>query len=350
MVVLIAIFGLLSVPAYSQLKNMILLEEATNASCGPCAGQNPVLEQFLQDHSADVIAVSYHAWWPGLNDPMYVNDKAMNEARITYYGFDQIGVPVCVIGGSYATPVIGYAGAPGDTDAVIVAVDSEMTVARPITMDVKRYVQSDSEEVLVVLRSTSAFTNATLRVVVAEGMHEYTDAGDNGETVFHNIARKMLPSSTGKKFSLAAGATTTFTYKYKYNPAWTTSELRIVAFVQLDKDKSVIAAVQTVDPPVQGFPSRVASADAAGFSMRVTGTPMSAEEKVNYTLMGNEPMKVTFSVIDLLGREMQPSRFELVSPGSHIFDLHPSALAAGMYTVIARTPGALVQVPVLIGK
>lgn len=62
---------LCSAPAYSQLKNMILLEEATNASCGPCASQNPILEQFLHDDSDAVIGVSYHAWWPGATDPMY---------------------------------------------------------------------------------------------------------------------------------------------------------------------------------------------------------------------------------------------------------------------------------------
>ena len=160
----------------------------------------------------------------------------------------------------------------------------------------------------------------------------------------------MLPTSAGKKFSLAAGGSTSFMYKYKYNSAWTTDQLRIIAFVQSDNNKSVSAAVETIDPPAKGFPSSVASSDAAGFSMRMIGNPMSTEEKVNYTLAGTEPMKVTFSVIDLLGREVQPAHYELVAPGSHIFDLHASTLAAGMYTVIARTPNDVVQIPVIIGK
>lgn len=348
--VLLAIFGLLRAPAYAQLKNMILIEEATNASCPPCAGQNPILEQFLSDHADGVIGVSYHAWWPGATDPMFLNDKTLNTQRIQYYGFDQIGVPTCVVGGSYAPATTWYKGAPGDVDALSSAVDSEMSVPSPITMDVKRYALVDSEEVDITLSSTAALTNVTLRVIVAEAVHNYTNAGDNGETIFRNIARKMLPSYSGKKFSLPAGGSTSFSYKYKYNTAWTTDQLRIIAFVQSDNNKSVNAAVQTVDPPAKGSPSGVATSEAEGFSMRVIGTPMSITEKVNYTLAGIEPMKVTFSMIDLLGREVQPSRFELVAPGSHIFDLHASTLAAGMYTVIAKTPNALVQIPVIIGK
>lgn len=348
MFVFTAVFGLLTAPAYSQLKNMILIEEATNASCGPCAGQNPILEQFLDENSDAVIGVSYHAWWPGSTEIMYLNDKTMNEQRINYYGFGSIGVPTCVVGGSYATASEGwYKGAPGDVDALTSAVDSQKLLVSPVSLDVKRFTQLDSEQVFVSISSTAALTNASLRVIVVEGEHEYTDAGNNGETIFRNIARKMLPSYSGKKFSLAAGASTSFVYKY--NPDWTTDQLRIIAFVQTDKDKAITAAVQTTAPPTQGFMSGVAVDHAAGFSMRVIGTPMSANEKINYTLEGNMPMKVTFSVIDLLGREVEPSRFELVSPGTHIFDLQNSALAAGMYRVIARTPDAIVQVPAVIG-
>lgn len=347
--VLTAVFGLLCSPAYAQLKNMILIEEATNASCPPCAAENPILEQFVQDNSDDVIQVSYHAWWPGSTEIMYMNDKTMNEQRINYYGFGNIGVPACVVGGSYATATTWYKGAPGDIDALTSAVDSQKLLVSPVTLDVKRFTQLDSEQVLVTVATTAALTNASLRVIVVEGEHEYTDAGNNGETIFRNIARKMLPSYVGKKFTLAAGASTSFVYKYQYNTEWTTDQLRIIAFVQTDKDKAITAAVQTVDPPAQGFMSGVASKSASGFSLQVIGTPMSTNEKINYTLEGSMPMKVTFSVIDLLGREVRPSRFELVNPGTHVFDLQGTALAAGMYRVIARIPDAIVQVPVVIG-
>jgi len=294
LLILTALIGFVSVPAYSQLKNMILIEEATNASCPSCAVQNPYFEQFLQNHSADVICVTYHAWWPDESEIMYLNDSAMNIARIIYYGFDTIGVPDCAVGGSSApTSEFAYQGAPADTDGLILAVDSEMNVPSPVRMNVKRFVHSDSEEVRITLSATADLVNTTLRVVVVEGQHEYDDAGDNGETIFPNIARKMLPSSDGENFDLPAGAQKTFIYTYRYNPDWTTDQLRIVAFVQTDSNESVIAAVQTTDPPTDGS-NGVSSESLSGFSMRVVGTPMSPTEKVDYSLKGTDPMKVTF--------------------------------------------------------
>jgi hypothetical protein len=81
--------------------------------------------------------------------------------------------------------------------------------------------------------------------------------------------------------------------------------------------------------------------------MRVTGSP-SGDEKINYTLDGNESVKVTFSVIDLLGREVLPSRTEVVTPGEHVFDLHTISLASGTYRILARTSEGLVQAPIIV--
>src|SRR5262249_14737217 len=154
--------------ANAQLKNMILIEEATNASCGPCASQNPYFEQFLEDNSDAVIGVSYHAWWPGQNDPMYTNDKSMNTTRIQYYGFDNIGVPTCVIAGTYATPSSGwYQGAPGDIDALTTALETAKGIQTPCDISVSRFlIPGDSEQVDVTVHATTALNGPYLRVIV----------------------------------------------------------------------------------------------------------------------------------------------------------------------------------------
>ncbi|MDP4230084.1 MAG: Omp28-related outer membrane protein [Bacteroidota bacterium] len=343
--------GLLySSSAYPQLPNMILLEEATNASCGPCASQNPYLEQFLQDNSGAVIGVSYHAWWPGSTDPMYTGDASMNTNRITYYGFDQIGVPTCVVNGSYATPSSGwYQGAPGDIDALTNAVSDAQGIDNPYTMMINRYVNTkgDSEQVRITVSSTQSVTNAYLRVIVVEGEHQYTNAGNNGEKIFRNIARKMLPTYKGTKFSLAANGSSTFLFKYKYDSKWTTDQLSIIAFVQDDGDKSVGTAVQSVDPPSSGFVLSVpVSQGSKEFNMNVSSTIN--PNAVTYTHEGDQSLKVTFSVIDLLGRLIQPEQTEIVSNGTNGFGLHTAGLAAGTYRVLARTPTSIIEVPFVI--
>ena len=38
---LIVLITWIILPLFSQTQRLVLIEEATNASCGPCAGQNP---------------------------------------------------------------------------------------------------------------------------------------------------------------------------------------------------------------------------------------------------------------------------------------------------------------------
>ena len=85
-----------------------MIEEATNASCAPCAASNPIFQQFLSQNFGGAISVRYHASWPGV-DPMYSHNTTENTARITYYGIT--GVP------NYALDGTKY-GVPGDAEAM----------------------------------------------------------------------------------------------------------------------------------------------------------------------------------------------------------------------------------------
>jgi hypothetical protein len=336
--------------AHAQLQNMVLFEEATNASCPPCASQNPYFEQFLQDNSDAAIGVSYHAWWPGNKDPMFLNDSAMNRSRITYYGFDQIGVPTCVVNGKYATASSGwYQGAPGDLDALASALEDARNVDPTCDISVNRYtIPGDSERVDVTVHALTAITGSYLRIIVVEKEHQYSNAGSNGEKAFPNIARKMLPNAAGTKVTLAQGESKTFSLSFKYNSAWTTDQLSIIAFVQTNSGKAVNAAVQQTAPP-QSLGVEP-GATASGLSIRSVGEPMTSYQKIEYTLGSEASVKVTFTMVDMLGRSVMPERTEIVTPGTHSFQLPVSGLASGSYRVVARTDASLTEVPVLIGN
>ena len=49
----------------SQTRRIVLIEEATNASCAPCAASNPIFQQFISQNFGGAISVRYHASWPG---------------------------------------------------------------------------------------------------------------------------------------------------------------------------------------------------------------------------------------------------------------------------------------------
>ena len=77
-----------SIDSYSQFVRKVLFEEATNASCAPCAANNPYLKAYLDEKGDSIIAIKYHASFPGI-DPMYSHNPTQNAERYSaYYGMN----------------------------------------------------------------------------------------------------------------------------------------------------------------------------------------------------------------------------------------------------------------------
>ena len=70
---------------------MVIVEEATNASCGPCARQNPTFQAYLEQPEVKQVAIpiKYQAWFPG-KDIMNAADSSFHNSRVRYYGFQNI--------------------------------------------------------------------------------------------------------------------------------------------------------------------------------------------------------------------------------------------------------------------
>ena len=86
-----------SVILSAQVPKKVLMEYATNASCGPCAYYNPGNYDHLKSNYTNTVAVWYHAWWPGPNDPMFIYNEDEQRTRIEYYGIN--GVPNYILNG-----------------------------------------------------------------------------------------------------------------------------------------------------------------------------------------------------------------------------------------------------------
>jgi hypothetical protein len=87
-----------------------MFEEFTNASCGPCASQNPAFDALLSANASKCTSIKYHTNWPGV-DPMNAQNPTDVGTRVTYYNVT--GVPYAVMDGS---PITGsnYLGAPAN--------------------------------------------------------------------------------------------------------------------------------------------------------------------------------------------------------------------------------------------
>ncbi len=231
-IILLGMIGISQVDG--QVRRTVLLEEATNASCAPCAANNPNLQAFFQRNFGGVISVRYHAWWPG-SDPMYSLNTADNSARINYYSIS--GVPNYLIDGNNN-------GVPGDPGTMTEQMWDDLEVNAPVIINVKAQPDKDSVRADVTVIGVASFSQSDLylRTAVIERMVVYDNPpGSNGETVFPDVMRKMVPDAQGVSVaSINVGDTLHYSFSTAIDPAWNAGDLAVVAWLQSDNSREVI--------------------------------------------------------------------------------------------------------------
>ncbi len=219
---------------FGQTRRIVLLEEATNASCGPCAYYNPGLQQFYAQHFGGVISVRYHAWWPG-NDPMYQSAKDDCVNRIHYYNIN--GVPNYVMDGKLE-------GVPASISAMQNQMEERLSIPSPLKLHVKAQFDDDSVKarITLIVVDTVKATKLFLRVAVTQRMVSYANPpGSNGEKDFGEVLRKMLPTAMGTGLNtLSVGDTLNFRFSTPVKNDWDSGDLGVVAWVQSDATKEIL--------------------------------------------------------------------------------------------------------------
>ncbi len=233
---LIFLLIIFNISVFSQVRKIALLEEATNASCGPCAANNPTLQKFVTTNFGGVISVRYHAWWPG-TDPMYSSNTTDNQNRIHYYNIS--GVPNYMIDGENL-------GVPSDPAEMENKMNESVSKTSPVELIVNKEIASDTIHTSIKIKAVGDLTenNLRLRVAVIERLVHYGHPpGTNGEKDFGDVMRKMLPDGNGTALSpMAAGDSATFNFSVPVNSEWNKDDLAVVAWIQNDDNKKVIQA------------------------------------------------------------------------------------------------------------
>ncbi len=239
---LISFLSLHCVKVMAQAKKYVIFEHFTQASCGPCAQQNPAMQATLNANVGRVHHIAYHTSWPGY-DPMNLYNAAQVADRVGYYGVT--GVPDVVGLGDK------YRGSP--TGVTQTLVDNLASDAAPIRVLLSETSTGTLRTVTVKIFSIGSVpaANYKIRVAVLEKMIDYaTPPGSNGEKDFPDVFRKMLPSTSGASYTPAAvGDSVTFTYTYNLDLAtWDTTQIYTCAFIQNETTKDILNSGSTLDP------------------------------------------------------------------------------------------------------
>ena len=241
---------LLFVPAimFAQSQRMVLVEHFSNASCGPCASQNPTLNTLLDNNTTKAIALKYQVSWPG-TDPMNAQNAPDAQARVTYYNVT--GVPSSRVDGS------AYAGSPGGVTQTLINNQYADPSSFDLTVSHSLSSNLDSVTITYTITASQAFTTTNplvLHLALTEKVIEYASApGSNGEKIFKHVMRKMLPSNTGSTLAgtwtsgqTVSNSMTVAIPSYYYD----ISQLEVVAFIQENVTKDVHQAAKSAAQPL----------------------------------------------------------------------------------------------------
>ncbi len=220
--------------ANAQNQKMVLLECFTSATCPPCASVNPTLDDLITNNESSLVAVKYHVNWPSDHDPMNQDNPSDVSSKVSYYGVNS--VPMSVANGTW----INNSGSVSQS-----LINQWAALQTPLEMRMTHYLNETQDTIFIVVmgRTSEAIESDGLKlnVSVIEKTMTYSSApGTNGERIFHNVMKKMLPGPAGQSVS-SLDANEYFAYKFSWalDYVMDINELSAVAWLQDYSTKEV---------------------------------------------------------------------------------------------------------------
>ncbi|HZG00058.1 MAG TPA: hypothetical protein VEY71_03605, partial [Chitinophagales bacterium] len=229
---------LFSISAQSQSTRLVLLEEFTQASCGPCAEQNPAMNALLNRHPDKAVSIKYHTYFPGY-DPMNDDNPDQVDTRYDYYGL--FGVPHIKLDGGVA-----LSGQPNELDSLDLV--NRHAVPSPFTIDVAFALSPDGDSIFCnaqIVCTQAVSGNLVAHVVVIERDVYFEESpGSNDEVHFEGLMKQMLPSDLGTPLASnwTPGDQLDLSYAWKLENVYDNKQLACVVFIQNESTREVLQA------------------------------------------------------------------------------------------------------------
>lgn len=303
-------FILISMALHAQdpkAQRLVLLEEFTSSTCGPCAAANPTIVSRLQQNPDKFTAIFYHVGWPSPgNDPMYLHNPQESNARVSYYSVS--AVPHSVLDGNY------YSGHPNGWN--MTTITNRQAVPSPCEINLQHYLNTTQDTIFLnmLIKPTAALGGNQLvahNVVIEKYIHFNTAPGTNGEKDFYNVMKKMLPGSGGTSLpsSMAPGDYFIIQTSWKLANVYDKNQLAAVGFVQNNATKEVFQSANSSTNPVNPLYandaqilalSNVAPENCSGevspvITVRNNGSNAMTQLKVKYRINNNPEQEYLWS-------------------------------------------------------
>jgi len=215
-------------------ERIVLLEQFSNSSCGPCAQSSPPVYNFANNNPENAIAISYHTGFPYTNDSMHLENPVDANQRVSFYAV--VGVPYSIMDGNVFR---------GSSSSFIPnissnvnnrkAVDSQYNISTT-GVSLSNNILSGSFQFESLL-AANANENLVAHIVVIEKnvlkSSYLSSPGNNSQTQYGYVMRKMFPNAAGTVLiNKDLNGSDEVNFSWTLDNIKDESEIRIVAFVQ----------------------------------------------------------------------------------------------------------------------
>lgn len=232
----------------SSRDKMALIEHFTNSNLIKSARADSILDAMVQAYGSNVVDLQYHTSSPA-GDPFYEHNTSVPKARQLYYGLSS--VPVAILDGSTdSRHLFDYdnQSRPLDKNAIIV----ESLENNIFDIRLEAFLNNNilHTEAQIWAKEDVPPTEMSVRIAVVE-RYIGDVVGNNGDTIFRNVVKAMLPGPGGKTFGHAwtFGQDRRFEESWEVENVYDVNQLRVVAFIQNEQTKEVyqVAYLDSID-------------------------------------------------------------------------------------------------------
>ena len=310
---------------------VVLAEEFTSSTCGPCASFNPGYKQLLDANSANtetgrVTSVKYQMNWPSPgNDPAYNQEAA--DRRVAY--------------GISGVPDVVYSGSNIPTSQANIDIVKDVPSLANLSAEwsaTGNYIQCDA----TVNALADLGSNVVLHMAMIEKQINHS-IQTNGETVFYHVFRKFMDGSNGHSMSnMTAGNTYTHyansTISVNAAPAqgsfdfWIgTSNMDVIVWLQNTTTGEVLQSAYG-----KYTTSGINEMDDVARFIAVYPNPSNEVAGIELDLIDRSD--VTLNLVNSLGQTVYTSAKSL-DAGIQKIEVSTASLSAGLYFINVNVDG-----------
>lgn len=325
-------------------KNM-LLEMFSSGMCTACAPWNKVIHPFLvenhanaDDNRGNFCVVKYQVNIPSVGDPC-VTDQTLD--RADFYGVN--AAPSFFVNGKFLSLP------NGEEMLYKILKDSIMRAHETIVPTGLRASLERSGNTFKVHAEVTGYlpdvNNYSLVVCLIEDSIKHNRSMHNGETVFYNVTRQMLPDVTGVEIiPETLGETISKDFEYTFdleNPKIFSSveNMGAVVFLQNTATKAVVQARYLADSVgMQGIIVDNQNTERMHKSLRVSPNPVLNRCQIVFNAA--YPTNAEMQLVDMQGKTVL-NRSVFLKEGENRLEMDMRNYSAGLYFVRICSPAGV---------